>query len=79
MKIEYGSGPTKFGPGVEITLSGNEVATAIHAYLTAHGVNITGPRTVLVNGQLCGPSSVYVDPSGAVYCDGKVWSGKGPK
>ena len=31
MKVKYGSGTTQYGPGVEINLSGAEVATAIDA------------------------------------------------
>jgi hypothetical protein len=52
--------------GVSIQLTGDEVAIAIDAYLVARGVNVSGPRTVLVNGRLCELGEVYVDPSGSV-------------
>jgi len=52
--------------GVSIQLTGDEVAIAIDAYLVARGVNVSGPRTVLVNGRLCERGEVYVDPSGSV-------------
>ena len=54
------------GKGVTIKLSGDEVATAIEAYLVAHGVIIVGPRTIRINGELCTKGKVYVDPSGFV-------------
>jgi hypothetical protein len=66
MKIAYGNGMTKYGPGVSIELTGDEVATAIDAWLVAHGVHVSGPRTIKVNGDLCEDGSVYVDPSGFV-------------
>ncbi len=79
MKIDHGSGTTEYGPGVLIELTGSEVATAIDAYLVAHGVAVSGPRTVTVNGELCESGSVYVDPSGFVIADGKRISGRGPR
>lgn len=79
MRVEYGNGPTQYGPGVSIHLSGDEVATAIDAYLVAHGLHVSGPRTVTVNGELCRDGEVYVDPSGFVISDGKKFSGRGPK
>lgn len=72
LKVEYGSGTTKFGPGVLITLSANDVAIAIHAYLVAHRIVVRGPRTVR-GGSMC----VYVDPSGYVIAHGKKFSGRG--
>lgn len=78
MEIEYGNGTTKFGPGVRIALTGDEVAAAIHAYLVSHGVHVDGPRTMRVNGDLCKSGDVYVDPSGFVIHDGKKISGRGP-
>ena len=66
MNITHGKGTTEYGPGVEITLTGDEVVTAIMAYLVAHNVVVRGPRTVSVNGQLCEHGRVYVDPSGFV-------------
>lgn len=80
MNVRYGDGITKHGPGVMIELTGDEVACAIDAYLVAHGVYVDGPRTVSVNGSLCGFASVYVDPSGRVIAnDGTVFSGRGCK
>jgi hypothetical protein len=55
--------------GVQIRLSGDEVAIAIEAWLLAHGVHIRGPRTITVNGDLCGRGNVYVDPSGDVIAN----------
>lgn len=55
------------GPVVELT--GDEVADAIAAYVAARGVNITGPRTVVVNAQLCKSGAINVDPSGFVTID----------
>ena len=66
MKIKHGTGPTKYGPGVEIELTGDEVAVAIDAYLVARRVVVRGPRTITVNGELCERGRVYVDPSGFV-------------
>lgn len=62
--------------GVDIELTGNEVATAIDAYLVAHGVIVRGPRTIRVNGELCERGSVYVDPSGTVIANGEEYSGR---
>lgn len=77
MRVSYGKGQTKYGPGVSINLTGDEVATAIEAYLTAHGIHISGPRTITVNESLCKFGEVYVDPSGFAIADGVKWEGKG--
>lgn len=77
MIIRYGDGQTEFGPGVNVELTGDEVATAIHAWLIAHDVYISGPRTVTVNGGLCSAGRVYVDPSGSVVAAGIMYSGRG--
>jgi len=66
MKIQYGKGKTEYGKGVSVDLSGDEVATAIAAYLVAHSIHVSGPRTITVNGELCKKGNVYVDPSGFV-------------
>ncbi len=79
MKIDYGQGTTEYGPGVLIQLDGNEVATAIDAYLVARNVYVSGPRTVRVNGKLCKEGQIYVDPSGVVIADGEKLSGRGPR
>lgn len=78
MDIEYGSGKTKYGPGVSIKLTGDEVSIAIHAYLVAYGVHVDGPRTVFVNDELCTSGEVYVDPSGFVIAQGDKFSGRVP-
>jgi hypothetical protein len=78
MKIDYGKGETEYGPGVDIKLTGEEVATAINAYLVAHGVHISGPRTIRVNGKLCESGGVYVDPMGFVVFNGERKCGGGP-
>lgn len=78
MDIRYGDGSTKYGPGVQIDLSGDEVATAIDAFLVAHRICVRGPRTISVNGDLCRVGEIYVDPSGFVVDDdGKKWCGRG--
>lgn len=77
MEVKYGEGTTVYGPGVSIELSGDEVATAIDAYLVAHGLCVRGPRTITVNGNLCETGRVYVDPSGSVVTEGVKISGRG--
>jgi hypothetical protein len=78
VKVEHGKGTGRFGPGVNINLTGDEVATAIDAYLVAHGIHVVGPRSVTVNGNLCEWGRVYVDPAGSVIADGKRLDGRGP-
>ena len=56
MKIDYGSGPTIYGPGINISLSGNEIAKAIDLYLLSHNVIVRGPRTIKYNGELLNES-----------------------
>ena len=79
MKIEYGKGQTKYGPGVEITLTGDELATAIDAYLVAHGIIVRCPSTISIDGEICRDcnSFIYVDPSGFVVTNGTKYSGSG--
>ncbi len=77
MQVNYGKGKTEYGPGVSVTLTGDEVATAIAAYLVAHGIHVNGPRTITVNGRLCEAGEVYVDPMGSVVVEGKRYSGRG--
>ena len=76
MEIEYGKGKTEYGPGIEINLSGDEVAVAIDSYLVAHGVRVHGPRTIRVNDELCEDGHVYIDPSGFVIANGKKYCGR---
>jgi len=78
MKVRFGDGKTECGPGVSIEMTGDEVATAIDAWLVSHGVCVSGPRTIRVNGDLCEEGRVYVDPSGFVVADGQMLSGRGP-
>lgn len=77
MDVRFGNGPTKYGPGVSVSLSGDELAVAIDAYLVSHGIIVRGPRTITVNGELCEAGEVYVDPSGFVVADGKRYTGRG--
>lgn len=79
MTIKHGKRTTEYGPGVEINLTGDEVAVAIDAWLVAHEVYVNGPRTVSVNGELCESGNVYVDPSGSVIHEGVRISGRGDK
>jgi hypothetical protein len=77
MKVKFGKGTSQYGPGVQIDLTGDEVAHAIYTYLVAHDINIFGPRTITVNGELCKVGQVYVDPSGRVIANGIGYDGKG--
>ena len=77
MKVDYGNGTTKYGPGVSIRMTGDEVAIAIEAYLVAHDVIVRGPRTITVNDDLCSYGHVYVDPAGFAIVDGTRMSGCG--
>jgi len=79
MNIEYGKGTTEFGPGVDVTLTGGDVARAIYAYLVAHDIHVCGAATMRIAGELIGDCGIYVDPSGKVISDGVEWSGCGPK
>ena len=79
MRVRYGKGGLEYGPGVMIELNGEEIATAIDAYLTAHCVHVSGPRTINVNGELIENGGVYVDPSGFVISEGEKYSGRGEK
>jgi hypothetical protein len=77
MQIKHGGGKSSYGPGVEIDLSGDEIAAAIDLWLYSQGVIVNGPRTIRVNGELCGDGWVYVDPSGSVISSGKRFNGNG--
>lgn len=78
MHIRYGDGETEYGPGVLVELAGDEIATAIDAWLTAHNITINGPRTIRVNGDICHNGEVYVDPSGILISNGVCIPGRGP-
>lgn len=77
MRIALGDGKTPLGPGVLVDLSGDEIATAIYAYLVAHDVWVSGPRTVFINGALCDGCTLDVDPTGYVIAGRKKISGRG--
>jgi hypothetical protein len=77
MKIYFGEGKTEYGPGVQIDLSGEEVAWAIYAYLMAKKTIINGAATIRINGNLIEEGSVYVDPSAFVISKGRKWDGRG--
>ena len=78
MEVKYGNGKID-GPGVDIYLTADELATAIAAFTVAHGIHIYGPRTIKVNEAVCVCASIHVDPSGGVINDeGIRISGRGP-
>ena len=77
MNVQHGNGQTRYGPGVEIILTGDEIALAIDAYLVAHNIHIRGSRTIMINGDLCAHGLVYVDPSGFDVASGTKISGRG--
>ena len=77
MKVNIGTGKTEYGTGVQIDLTGDEVATAIDSYLVSHGIHVNGARTIRVNGELIEKGGVYVDPSGFVISEGRKYSGRG--
>jgi len=79
MEVKQSNGISIYGPGVDIKLSGDEVATAISAYLTAHDIHVSGARTITVNGDLCESGHIYVDPSGKVIAKGIEFTGRGDK
>ena len=79
MNISFGKGTTEYGPGIQIDLTGNEVAMAIYTYLTAHDIHIQGAATITVNGELCEQGSIYVDPSAYVVANRELWNGRGDK
>ena len=79
MNVQFGKGKTEYGTGVQIDLTGDEVATAISAYLVAHGIHVVGGRTITVNGELCEYGGIYVDPSGKVIANGEGYDGRGHK
>jgi hypothetical protein len=75
MNIQFLEGKVECHKGVQINLTGDEVARAIYTYLTAHNVNIVGAATIMVNGELCKEGQIYVDPSGRVVADGVGFDG----
>lgn len=79
MNIQFGNGKTPQGPGIQINLTGEEVATAIHDYIRAQNVIIDGPSTVMVNSELIRDGGIHVDPSGKVVTADVERSGKNRK
>lgn len=77
MDIYFGNGKTKYGPGVQIDLTGKEIVTAIKAYLVSQNVYISGAATFTINGELIKIGGVYIDPSGYLINDGEKYSGGG--
>jgi len=77
MEVKHGNGKTEYGPGVSIELNGDEIATAIDAYLVSHNIYVSGPRTIRVGGNLIKRGSIYVDPSGFVIHKDEKISGRG--
>lgn len=79
MEIKYGEGTSEYGPGVDIVLSGDELAQAIFDYIKSQGAIIEGPMTARANGGRCMSARVHVDPSGMVTTKEQgVMSGRGP-
>ena len=66
MNIDDGKGRDKYENGVQIDLTGDEVAIAIDAYLVSQRVHVSGPRIITVNGILIKTGRIYVDPEGFV-------------
>lgn len=80
MKIDYGNGTTKYGPGVMIKLTGHELAHAVDLFLYSQEIYIDGPRTITYKGKLLESGcKVYVDPSGRVVANGEGFDGRGPE
>jgi hypothetical protein len=76
MRIKTGKGKTKFGTGIEIILTGEEIAIAIESYLVSHNIIIEGARTITVNNALCEYGRIYIDLSGFIIAKGKEYSGR---
>ena len=76
MKIKKGKGTSECGAGIDIQITGNELAHAIHTFLYSKNVYIDGASTVRVNGEMCESASVYVDPSGSVIKNGVRRNGR---
>lgn len=77
MEVKFGDGKTEYGPGIEINLTGDEVALAIELWLFYQNTLICGPRTITVNNELCNSGRVYIDPSGYVIDNGLKYFGSG--
>ena len=76
MKAQKGNGQTKYGPGLKIILSAEEVALAISAYIVAMNIHIEGPRSISVNEDLIEGGEIYVDPSGSIIENGERFLGR---
>lgn len=57
---------------ITIQITGEEIAQALDDFLRRRGVEIQGPRTVRVDGELAQHATAYVivDPSGSVKING---------
>lgn len=75
MQVKRGEGKTLYGSGIAIDFTADEIATAIDAYLVAHNVIVSGPRTITINGRLIKDGLMYVDPSGSVINNDEKISG----
>lgn len=76
--VTHGKGTSQYGPGVQINLTGNELAHAIDIYLVSQNIIVRGPRTIRYQEELLEDDcQVYVDPSGFVMYGGKRFEGKG--
>ena len=77
--VKHGKGTSQFGPGVQINLTGDEVAHAIDIYLLSQDIIVRGPRTIRYDGELLEDNccEVYVDPSGSAMQNGVRFTGRG--
>ena len=73
MKIKYGKEIT--GVGVDIELTGDEIASAIIKYISSRKVTTHGPITVSVNGHLCLEGKIHVFSPGFVIHKGIKYIG----
>lgn len=76
MKVSISDKTGIYGPGVDVTIDGDELALAIETWLMAHDVRVYGARTIIIDEDFNG-ARVYVDPSAYVIHDGKRYSGRG--
>lgn len=63
MEIKYGEGTSEYGPGVDIVLSGDELAKAIFDYIKSQGAIIEGSMTARANGGgggVCPPACTLI-------------------
>jgi len=79
MEISLGNGKTKYGTGVQIDLTGEDLTNAIYQYLEKNDVYVDGAATIRVDGELCRDitAGMYVDPSANVTHLNKRYLGSG--